>query len=71
VIVERIWTWPIAFVRFWYHFIIGDDWTVAVAVGVGLILTGILNNAHVTAWWLVPLIVIFMLGLSLRRASKA
>jgi hypothetical protein len=44
---------------------------VAAAVAVGLILTAILNNAHITAWWLVPLIVIFMLGLSLRRASKA
>jgi hypothetical protein len=44
---------------------------VEAAVAVGLILTAILNNAHVTAWWLVPLIVIFMLGLSLRRASKA
>ena len=58
--MERIWTWPIAFFRFWYHFIIGDDWTVAAAVAVGLILTAILNNAHVTAWWLVPLIVLLL-----------
>jgi hypothetical protein len=68
--MQRIISWPVAFVRFWYHFIIGDDWTVAAAVGAGLILTALLNNAHITAWWLVPLIVITMLGLSLRRASK-
>ena len=68
--VERIWRWPVAFALFWYHFIIGDDWTVAAAVAVGLILTSLLNSAHITAWWLVPVIVIAMLGLSLRRASK-
>jgi len=69
--VERLWKWPVAFVRFWYHFIIGDDWTVAAAVFAGLVLTALLNSAHITAWWLVPLIVIAMLGLSLRRAGKA
>jgi hypothetical protein len=44
---------------------------VEAAVAVGLILTGLLNSAHVTAWWLVPLIVIAMLGVSLRRAGRA
>jgi hypothetical protein len=68
--VRRVLSWPVAFARFWYHFIVGDDWTVAAAVAVGLILTALLNSAHITAWWLVPLIVITMLGLSLRRASK-
>jgi len=68
--MKRIWSWIVAFGRFWYHFIIGDDWTVAAAVAVGLILTAILNSAHIIAWWLVPLIVVTMLGLSLRRASN-
>jgi hypothetical protein len=66
----RIWSWIVAFGRFWYHFIVGDDWTVAVAVAIGLILTWILNSAHFIAWWLVPVIVVTMLGLSLGRASK-
>ncbi len=66
----RIWSWIVAFGRFWYHFIIGDDWTVAAAVAAGLILTWVLNSAHLVAWWLVPLIVVTMLGLSLRRASN-
>ncbi len=68
--MQRIIRWPKAFGRFWYHFIIGDDWTVAAAVAVGLVLTAVLNSAHITAWWLVPLIVVIMLGASLRRASK-
>lgn len=67
--MTTIWSWIKGFGLFWYHFIIGDDWTVAAAVAAGLILTALLNSAHVTAWWLVPLIVITMLGLSLRRAK--
>jgi hypothetical protein len=68
--VGRILSWPAAFGRFWYHFIVGDDWTVAAAVAVGLVITGLLNSAHVGAWWLMPLIVVTMLGLSLRRAGR-
>jgi hypothetical protein len=52
-----------------YNFIVGDDWTVAAAVGIGLILTGVLNRNHILAWWLIPVIVVLMLGISLRRAS--
>ena len=68
--MRRIVSWIVAFGRFWYHFIIGDDWTVAAAVAVGLILTAILNGAHIIAWWLIPLIVVVMTGLSLRRAGR-
>ncbi len=63
-------SWIVAFGRFWYHFIIGDDWTMAVAVAVGLVVTAVLNARGITAFWLIPLIVIGMLGMSLRRASK-
>ena len=68
--MRLIWSWIAAFGLFWYHFIIGDDWTVAAAVAAGLILTALLVSAHINAWWLVPVIVIAMLGVSLRRASK-
>ena len=63
-------SWIVAFGRFWYHFIIGDDWTVAAAIAVGLVLTAILNAAHIVAWWLMPLSVVVMTGLSLRRAGR-
>jgi hypothetical protein len=64
------WSWVVGFGRFWYHFIIGDDWTVAAAVAVALILSAVLNVNHIVAWWLVPVTVTVMLGLSLRRASR-
>ena len=44
----------VGFGRFWYDFIIGDDWTIAAAVVVALLVTNLLVRAHVTAWWLVP-----------------
>ncbi|HSO94373.1 MAG TPA: hypothetical protein VLS53_07900 [Candidatus Dormibacteraeota bacterium] len=63
-------SWIVGFGRFWYHFIIGDDWTMAVAVAVGLVVSAVLNARGILAWWLIPLIVIVMLGISLRRASQ-
>ena len=58
------------FGRFWYRFIIGDDWTVAAAVVVGLAVTAALNNAHVAAWWVIPLIVIVMLRVTVQRSKR-
>ncbi len=63
-------SWIVAVVRFLYNFIVGDDWTVAVAVAIGLILTAVLNVNHILAWWLVPVIVVLMLGVSFRRAAR-
>jgi hypothetical protein len=69
--MKRVWSWVVAFARFWYQFIVGDDWTVAAAVAVGLVVTAFLNTHSVPAWWLIPVIVIVMVGVSLRRASEA
>ena len=69
--MERVLSWILAVPRFLYHFIVGDDWTMAAAVFIGLALTAILNANHVVAWWLIPVIVGFMLGISLRRAGSA
>ena len=70
-LVDFLLSWLIGFGRFWYGFIIGDDWTVAAAILAGLIVTAILNSRGVAAWWLVPVIVVVMVGVSLRRASQA
>jgi len=67
--MQLIWSWIVGVVRFLYNFIVGDDWTVAAAVFVGLIATAILNANHIVAWWLIPVIVVVMTGISLRRAS--
>ncbi len=56
--------------RFLYRFVVGDDWTVAVAILIALSATGVLVADHVSAWWLVPFVAIFMTGISLRRSAR-
>jgi hypothetical protein len=56
--------------RFIYMFVFGDDWTVAVAILLALAATGVLVANHVSAWWLVPFVAIFMTGISLRRSAR-
>jgi hypothetical protein len=60
-----------SFAAFWYDFVVGDDWRTAVGVVVGLAATAGLVHADVNAWWLVPVAVAAVLGLSLHRAVKA
>lgn len=59
-----------AFGRFWYRFIVGDDWSIAIAVLVGLALTYALHRRGSTAWWLMPAVVVVVLGVSLYRARS-
>ena len=56
---------------FWYDFVVGDDWRIAVVVVAALALTALLVHvAGVNAWWLVPVCVFAALGWSLRRATS-
>jgi hypothetical protein len=65
--MARIWSWVIAVPRFLYNFIVGDDWTVAVAVVAGLVVTAILNANHLVAWWLMPIVAIVATVFSIQR----
>ena len=58
------------FLHFWYDFIVGDDWAIAVGVVAGLALTGLLARRGVDAWWLMPLAVTVLLALSLWREVR-
>jgi hypothetical protein len=60
-----------AFGRFWWDFVIGDDWLVAVLVVAGIGATAGLATTSVAAWWLLPLVVLGVLWLSLRRAIRS
>jgi hypothetical protein len=56
-----------AFFRFWYDFIIGDDWVIAVGVVAALGLTAVIADRGITAWWVMPVAVVALLAVSLRR----
>jgi hypothetical protein len=59
-----------SFGRFWWDFVVGDDWRVAAGVLVALALTALLTHEAVDAWWLLPAAVALVLGESLRRAAR-
>ncbi|GAY10923.1 hypothetical protein [Pseudonocardia sp. N23] len=59
-----------SFLMFWYDFIVGDDWQVAVGVVLALALTWGVGAAGVPSWWLLPVAVAVLLPLSLWRASR-
>ncbi|HEX3753405.1 MAG TPA: hypothetical protein VHW06_22765 [Streptosporangiaceae bacterium] len=59
-----------AFAAFWYDFVVGDDWLLALAVIVGLAITYALAHAGPAAWWLLPLVVALALPVSLWRATR-
>jgi hypothetical protein len=59
-----------SFGRFWWDFIVGDDWVVAAGVAVALGLTWLLTHEGVNAWWLLPAAVAALLADSLRRAAE-
>jgi uncharacterized membrane protein len=58
------------FGKFWWDFVVGDDWLVAVGIVTAFGLTALLAAASVPAWWLMPLAVAAVLWLSLRRAVR-
>jgi hypothetical protein len=59
-----------AFGRFWYDFVVGDDWRVAVGLAVAIGLSAVLVGLSVAAWWLLPLAVVALLAESVLRAAR-
>ncbi|MBV8081081.1 MAG: hypothetical protein JO186_11990 [Actinobacteria bacterium] len=54
-----------AFGRFWWEFVVGDDWVAALGVVVAVAVT-----AALAAWWVLPLAVLAVLYVSLQRAAQ-
>jgi len=53
-----------------WDFVVGDDWRTALGVVVALALTALLADASISAWWVMPLAVLALLALSIRRAAR-
>jgi hypothetical protein len=56
--------------RFWWDFIVGDDWRVAAVLAVALALSALLAHGGVAAWWVVPAGMVVALAVGLRRATR-
>jgi hypothetical protein len=50
-----------AFFRFWWDFIVGDDWRVALGLVAAFAGTWALTHHGVAAWWLLPIAVALLL----------
>ena len=59
-----------AFLRFVWAFVVGDDWRIAVAVVIALVVTLVLSNNNITAWWLLPAVVLVMLSVSVWTVAR-
>lgn len=59
----------VGFGKFWWDFVIGDDWMIAAVIAVVLAVLVILNRG--VLWPVLPIVVITVLAVSLMRASRA
>ncbi len=57
------------FGHFWYDFVVGDDWRIAVSVVLLLAVTALITRRW-DAWPLLPLGIVLTLAASLRRATR-
>jgi hypothetical protein len=61
----------IAFGRFWYDFVVGDDWRVALTIVAALAATTAVNQMTGTApWWIIVVAVALVLPVTIRRATR-
>jgi hypothetical protein len=58
------------FARFWWDFIVGDDWHVAAGIALALAVTAVLAATSAPAWWVLPLAVAVVLWVSLRSVAR-
>ncbi len=53
-----------------WEFVVGDDWRTALGAALAIALTALLAGAGVSAWWVMPVAVLVLLALSIRRAAR-
>ena len=58
------------FLRFWYDFIVGDDWMIAAGVVLALMVSAVLARRGLNAWWVMLVSVVVMLAASLWRETR-
>ena len=60
----------VAFLRFWYDFVVGDDGRIAVGVVAAIGVTALLAHRGVVAWWVMVGSVVAVLIGSVRRGAR-
>ena len=52
-----------------WEFVVGDDWRVALGVGLTLAATAAVATVGLAAWWIAPVAILAILHRSIRRAG--
>jgi hypothetical protein len=60
----------VAFGRFWYDFLVGDDWIIAVTVVVAVAGTALIADEVRLAWLVLPVASAAILAASILRARR-
>jgi hypothetical protein len=58
------------FGKFWYDFIIGDDWRLALGATASIVLVFAVTRKVGDWWWLLPLAVAALLAVSVNDATR-
>jgi len=64
--VNRLGDWALGI----WEFVVGDDWRTALGVAIAIALTALIADTGVAAWWVMPVAVLLLLALSLRRVLR-
>jgi hypothetical protein len=59
------------FARFWYDFIVGDDWKLAAGTVAAITVAAIAGGQGVNIWWVLPLMVSALLATSVTLAARS
>ena len=60
----------LAFGRFWWDFVVGDDWIAAAGIIAAIGVTAAVARSSISAWWVMPLAATLVLYVSIRRAIR-
>jgi len=69
--VSTVGRWIVGFAKFWYDFIIGDDWRLAAGVVATVIAVVIADHQGANWWWLLPLCVAALLTISVTHEMRS
>jgi len=58
------------FLRFWYDFIVGDDWVIAVGIAATMVAAWLLEESSFPSWWLFVLAIVGLLFVTVKRAAR-
>jgi hypothetical protein len=56
--------------RFLWDFVVGDDWRLAAGVVLALVVTALIADTSIAAWWVLPVAVGAILGVSVWSAAR-